>query len=139
MERLRGSSAFAALASALYYGERAPGGRWLDISCAGKARGRPANFSARVELVNNGDRIALASLGEPEGAETVQEATARAVRDFLANAPDRRAKRKAVVAALADRWPADTVDRARRHLKALGVIETPTRGYWQLSAGAVVD
>lgn len=136
MDRLRGSSAFAALASVLYYGERPSGGRWLDIKCAGKARGRPSNFSVRVELVGDGDRMTLTNLGEPKHAEGVQEASSSAVRDFLANSPDYRAKRGAIVRALADRWSDDTIDRALRHLKVLKVIEQLPKGYWQLSAAA---
>jgi hypothetical protein len=134
MDRVRGSSVFAALASVLFYGERAPGGRYVDITCPGKARGRSANFSARVELVEDGDRIALRSLGAPERAEGVLEAAARDVRAVLAESPDKSAKRGAVVEALAVQWEADTVDRALKHLKALGVVSNPVKGYWQLAA-----
>ena len=132
MDRARGSSAFPALASVVLHAERPPGSNYMDLYCAGKARGRSQKFSARVELVQDGERVSLRSMGSPEHVETTLDAVSRMIVDLFDSNKPRWDRADVVSAVGCEGHDADTIDRALRHLVGIGRLTKPYRGVYEM-------
>lgn len=133
LERLRGSSAFAAMASLAIRFEAAPNGKALDVEIA-KARDRDLRgYVRRVEVVPNGRYIALANLGDPAVTENALESeldeVSRAVVELFPE-PGRRKTRGQVVEALSAKHSAKAVDRALAHLAGIDRLDRPSHGVY---------
>lgn len=132
LDRVRGSTAFTTQSSAVWIAVPVVGASSaIDLSVI-KRRGGGKKHSIRIEYSEIDGEIILSSLGEPESVETTLDTVSRFIVGLYSE--EKNLRRKPIVeAAQSQGYPRSAVDRALKHLVALGTLSIPSRGTYQIS------